>query len=330
MQAVNFTAFTKAVREYLETGAGKDVVQVDDFIAESQIRLIRTESSHALMPWNADKMVFKINVLDALEDSLHQTFNSRKDGFFITEGHFNIDLGEFRLAVRSEVFITETSGNLEILLHAGNHQQLLEDLRGLGQGPESAVVDTGRHKVVTGAFRSGSGQNRGLDFDKAVFIEVLTGNHADTMTHHQILLQYRSSQIQISVLESCILGRGGVVRDVNRGCFSGVDNIDGFSLQFNIAGRHVGIAVLTDIDRTGHLQNVLIAHILYLFTQILIEDNLQKTGAVTQIHEYQGTEVSALVDPSDDGFFLACVTLAQSAAAACSFHISSFLSLIFL
>ena len=38
------------------------------------------------------------------------------------EGHLNIKLGEFRLAISTEIFIPIATGNLEIALHSGNHQ----------------------------------------------------------------------------------------------------------------------------------------------------------------------------------------------------------------
>ena len=67
-------------------------------------------------------------VFHTLEDCLHQIFNNREYCIFITEAHFNINLCEFRLSVSTQIFIAETSCNLEILFHTSYHQQLLVDL----------------------------------------------------------------------------------------------------------------------------------------------------------------------------------------------------------
>ncbi len=49
------------------------------------------------------------------------------------ECHFTVNLSEFRLAVGTQVFVTETFHQLVITIVAGNHQQLLKGLRRLRQ-----------------------------------------------------------------------------------------------------------------------------------------------------------------------------------------------------
>ena len=54
------------------------------------------------------------------------------------EGHLDVDLGELGLAVGPQVLVAEAAGELVVALEAGDHQQLLEQLRRLRQGVEAA------------------------------------------------------------------------------------------------------------------------------------------------------------------------------------------------
>jgi len=52
-----------------------------------------------------------------------------KNLFLPRKRHFEIELGEFRLAVGAQVFVAETFDDLEVTVQAANHQDLFEDLR---------------------------------------------------------------------------------------------------------------------------------------------------------------------------------------------------------
>ncbi len=43
--------------------------------------------------------------------------------------HFQIELRKLRLAVAALIFVTEAAGDLEVAVHARNHQKLLQLLR---------------------------------------------------------------------------------------------------------------------------------------------------------------------------------------------------------
>ena len=63
------------------------------------------------------------------------------DFLFTDKRHFTVDLGEFRLAIRSQILITETLRNLVITVESGNHQQLLEQLGRLRQREKFSRID---------------------------------------------------------------------------------------------------------------------------------------------------------------------------------------------
>src|SRR5689334_19438260 len=70
--------------------------------------------------------------------ALHQWLDYFEDPLLLREGHFEIDLGELRLAIGSEILVAETAHDLEVLFEPADHQKLLENLWRLRQRVEMA------------------------------------------------------------------------------------------------------------------------------------------------------------------------------------------------
>ena len=87
--------------------------------------------------------------------------------FFAYKRHFQVELSEFRLPVRPQVFITEALDDLVILFEPRDHEDLLEKLGRLGQGEKFSRIDPARHKVVSSPFRRTAREHRGLNLDEA-------------------------------------------------------------------------------------------------------------------------------------------------------------------
>ena len=69
--------------------------------------------------------------------------------FLSDERHFVMDLCELRLPVSSQFFVSEALYDLEVAVHASDHEDLLEDLRRLGEGVELAGVHSRRNDKIT-------------------------------------------------------------------------------------------------------------------------------------------------------------------------------------
>ena len=121
------------------------------------------------------------------------------------KAELHIDLGEFRLPVSAQVFITETFDNLEISVHARYHQHLFEQLRRLGQGIEAPGIYPAGNKIVPGTFRSRAGKNRGLDFEKIVVAQICTHRLGRLVTHDKLVSHFRTSQVKIAVLQTQVI-----------------------------------------------------------------------------------------------------------------------------
>ena len=84
------------------------------------------------------------------------------------ERGFDIELGEFGLAVGAQVFVAETAHDLVVAIDTRHHQQLLEQLRRLRQRKELAGMGAAGHQVIARAFRRGLGQHRRFDFPETL------------------------------------------------------------------------------------------------------------------------------------------------------------------
>ena len=133
---------------------------------------------------------------------LYEAFQALEDIVNVNEGHLEVDLREFRLAVCAEILVAEAARKLDISVHARDHQELLVHLRGLRQCVELAVVDTGRHDVVARTLRGGLYHHRGLDLGEAVCVEVLAGCLCYFVAHHEVLLERLAAQVEVAVLEA--------------------------------------------------------------------------------------------------------------------------------
>src|SRR5699024_12053886 len=91
------------------------------------------------------------------------------------EADRDVQRGVRWMAGGAEVLVTVAAGDLVVTLHAGDHKQLLEQLRGLRQSVESAWLQACGNQEVTCALRGGAGQRRGLDLGEIVALEDLAG-----------------------------------------------------------------------------------------------------------------------------------------------------------
>ena len=64
---------------------------------------------------------------DGLERGGEESFDDGKDDFGAREGDLQVDLRELGLAVGAQVFVAEAARDLEILVEAGDHEDLLEE-----------------------------------------------------------------------------------------------------------------------------------------------------------------------------------------------------------
>ena len=100
--------------------------------AVARIRSVGSIPLHGVVPGHAWEGTGKFDPFHRLPDRTDQIFIELEDLFLTHEAHFDIQLGEFRLAIGAQVFIPEAASNLVVALNASHHQKLFKQLRRLG------------------------------------------------------------------------------------------------------------------------------------------------------------------------------------------------------
>ena len=182
------TAALDRALEDAEAGVFDEVGDVVDLHAVTGVGLVGAVALHGVLIGQARQRQRDVDTQDLLERAPDVTFDQAEDVLHLDEGHLEVDLREFRLAVRAKVFVAEAAGDLHVAVKTGDHGELLVELRALGQRIEFAVVETGRNEEVPGAFRRGLDEHRGLDLDEPVLVEVVSRDLRQLVAKEDILL----------------------------------------------------------------------------------------------------------------------------------------------
>src|SRR5690242_12313716 len=95
---------------------------------QAKVRLVDAVLPNGIVIAHAREGRFQIVPRD-FECSLQKAFHHLEYAVCLRKGHLQIDLGELRLAISAKIFIAEAAHDLKILVEAGDHQYLLEELR---------------------------------------------------------------------------------------------------------------------------------------------------------------------------------------------------------
>ena len=95
----------------------------------------------------------------SLASSRHQPVDDADDVLGVDERHLDVQLGELRLPVGPQVLVAEAAGDLDVAVVAGDHENLLVELRRLRQGVESARLHAAGHQVIAGPLRRAAAEH---------------------------------------------------------------------------------------------------------------------------------------------------------------------------
>ena len=100
---------------------------------------------------------------DPRDDPLDQP----EQELLVGERHLDVELGQLLEPVGAEILVPEAAGDLVVALEAGDHEQLLVDLRALRQREEPPRLQARRHEEVARALGRRLAHDRRLDVDEA-------------------------------------------------------------------------------------------------------------------------------------------------------------------
>jgi hypothetical protein len=220
-------------------------------------------------------------------------------------------------AVGAEVLVAVAAGDLVVALHAGHHEQLLEQLRRLRQRVPGTGGQARRNDEVAGALGGAAGHRGGLDLDEVASLEHPAGGGAHLGSQPDRAGRGRAAQVQVAVLEPGLFADGDPFVDLERQRRGRVQHLEFADRDLDLAGGQVGVGVAlgTRLDDADHLDAVLVAQ--FVGTRrgqhLVANDDLNHTGGVAQVDEGDTAMVSPLADPAGESDLGADVGGAQGA-----------------
>src|SRR6266550_1599837 len=157
----------RRVREDAELGAARQLRHFLDLEPEAQVRLVRSIARLRLVPGHPLERALDLDVEAVAPDGSHRLLHQREDELLVGEGHLDVELRELLQAVGAEILVAEAARDLVVALEAGDDEQLLVDLRRLGQREEATRLQPRRDEEVTGPLGRRLAHDRRLDVDEA-------------------------------------------------------------------------------------------------------------------------------------------------------------------
>ena len=312
-----------------------NVADIHDFQAETQVGLVAAIFEHGIRITQTRQRQRDGHAGAFLENIREQILNDAEDVVDLDERHFHVELGELRLPVGAQVFVAQAAGDLEILIEAGDHQDLLVKLRRLRQRVPAFRRHPAGHQIVACAFGRAATQERRFHLQKTLLIEVIADHLIEPMPQHQHALNRHPAQIEIAILQPQILvGQllSGKLRYLERRGGAAVENGEFLGLDFNVAGRQLGIVLAGQpfAHHALHRQNELTPDFLGQREHFVVclENRLGYAVAITHINENLIVIRPIGIDPAvqNDGFPDMCFP--QFSARMCSLPARHFFPLL--
>ena len=103
------------------------------------------------------------------------------------ERRLDVDLRELGLPVLTQILVAEAARDLEVAVEAGDHEQLLIELRRLRQRVELARMHAARHEIVARALGRGLREDRRLDLEEAPLAEIPPRHLHQPVAQHDVV-----------------------------------------------------------------------------------------------------------------------------------------------
>ena len=248
-----------------------------------------------------------------------------QDVLVLDERHLDVELGELRLAVGSQVLVAEAAGDLEVAVEARDHQQLLVELGRLRQGVEMPGVHPAGDQEVTGTLGSAAAQDGRLDLEEALLAQDVAHELAKAVADDEDPLHVGPAEVKEAILQPQLLvGLGPVHLEGRRGRGVvehqlGGPDLDraGLELEVLLAGKPVGDdpldpdhVLITEVARSG----------LQRGAGVGLEDHLGDPVAVAQVDEDQPAEIAPGVHPAVEHNGMPDMILRQISAGVSPFQ----------
>ena len=158
-----------------------------NFHSRPQIGLVRSVLQYRLVERHAWERRLDVMTRGA-EHRDDRTLDNSVDEIFRRERDLDVDLRELGLTIRAQVFVAETADDLDVAIHARDHQDLFEELWRLRQRKKLSRLNARRDDVVARAFGCRLNQDRSFDLSETLRCHVAADLVDHAMTQMKICL----------------------------------------------------------------------------------------------------------------------------------------------
>ena len=128
----------RGVREHAELGAAGDRGRVLDLEPEPKVGLVGSVTQVGLVPLHARERRLELDAAAFLQMRATIRSISANSVVEVGERHLDVELRQLLQPVGAQILVPEAARDLVVALEAGDHEQLLVDLRALRQARRSA------------------------------------------------------------------------------------------------------------------------------------------------------------------------------------------------
>ena len=189
-------------RKTLNSVSPQRVAEVADLEAEPHVGAVRAEPRDRLVVGHARETAARSCTPPAAKAAVMTPSVTLHHVLLRHERHLQVELRELELAIRAQRLVAEAARDLVVALVAGDHQQLLEQLRRLRQRVEAAALHAARHHEVARALGRRARQDRRLDVEEAGGVEVVAHRARDVVAQLERALHRLAAQVEVAVAQA--------------------------------------------------------------------------------------------------------------------------------
>ena len=253
----------------------------------------------------------------SLPHGRERLLHEREQHVAVGERHLDVELRDLLHAVGAQVLVPEADRDLVVAVEAGDHRQLLEELRALRQREERPLVQPARHDEVAGALRCRLEQDRRLDVEEPGRLHVPADDPDHLCAQADVALQLVAAQVEPAVAQAQRLVDVLLV-ELERQRRRAGDDRERVDLQLDLARRHaVGLTVSGARATTSpsawstNSLRISFASSAASGRTLGVDHELRDPGAVAQVDEDEAAVVAAARGPARERLARADVLGAQ-------------------
>ncbi len=225
------------VGEHLEGRPARHLGRLLDLEPEAQVGLVGAVAEVGLLPRQPPERQLELDVAAFAPDAGHDPLDQAEQVLPVGEGRLDVELGDLLQPVGAQVLVPEAAGDLVVALEAGDHEQLLVDLRALRQREEAARLQASRDEEVASALGRRLAHDRRLDVDEAVGLHLGADDRDELRAGADVALHLLAAQVEPAVAEPDRLVDALLV-ELERKRGRARQDLELVRLHLDLAGRH--------------------------------------------------------------------------------------------